>query len=59
MTDSFAARSTVTVGSRDYRIFRLDALERDYGVSRLPYSIKVLLENLLRQEGRRWRRPRT
>jgi aconitate hydratase len=45
--DSFGARSTMTVGSREVTIFRLDAVE---GSERLPYSLKVLLENLLRNE---------
>jgi aconitate hydratase len=49
--DSFGTRSTLRVGSRDYEIFRLGALE-DAGmrVSRLPYSLRILLENLLRHE---------
>jgi aconitate hydratase len=51
MTDTFGARSSLRVGERDYVIVRLDRLESDFGVSRLPYSIKVLLENLLRHEG--------
>ena len=45
--DSFGSRSTLVVGERTYEIFRLDALP---GTERLPYSIKVLLENLLRTE---------
>ena len=45
--DSFGSRSTLVVGKRTYEIFRLDALP---GTERLPYSIKVLLENLLRTE---------
>jgi aconitate hydratase len=47
-TDSFGARSTLEVGGRSYEVFRLDALQRKYDVARLPYSLKVLLENLLR-----------
>jgi aconitate hydratase len=46
--DSFGARSTLGVGGRSYEIFRLDALQPRYDVARLPYSLKVLLENLLR-----------
>ncbi len=42
------AKGTLQVGSERYEIQRLDALEADYKVSRLPYSLKVLLENLLR-----------
>jgi aconitate hydratase len=50
MSNSFDARSTLAVGGKNYEIFRLDALEARYKVSRLPYSLKVLLENLLRHE---------
>jgi aconitate hydratase len=46
--DSFGARASLEVGGRSYEVFRLDALEREYDVARLPYSLKVLLENLLR-----------
>ena len=49
MTDSFGARSTLEVGGKDYEIFRLDAV-KDGHVDRLPYSLKILLENLLRHE---------
>src|SRR5215213_101548 len=48
--DSFGARSSLEVGGREYEIFRLDALQKRYDVARLPYSLKVLLENLLRFE---------
>jgi aconitate hydratase len=48
--DSFGARSTLDVGGRSYEIFRLDSLADRFDVSRLPYSIKVLLENVLRLE---------
>ncbi len=48
--DSFGARSTLEVGGRSYEIHRLDALAERFGVGRLPYSIKVLLENVLRLE---------
>ncbi|GAB3126608.1 aconitate hydratase [Glaciibacter psychrotolerans] len=47
MKNSFGARSTLTVAGEDYEIFRVDALD---GSARLPYSLKVLLENLLRGE---------
>ncbi|MDX6708475.1 MAG: aconitate hydratase, partial [Solirubrobacteraceae bacterium] len=50
-TNSFDARSTLTVGDRTVQIFRLDALQDAYDVARLPFSLKVLLENLLRTEG--------
>lgn len=45
--NSFDARSTLQVGDESYEIFRLDKVE---GSARLPYSLKVLLENLLRTE---------
>ena len=48
MSDSFNARSTLRVGDREFEIFRLDAL--DENVHRLPFSLKILLENLLRNE---------
>src|SRR5258706_375687 len=50
--NSFGAAATLRSGSAGYRIFRLDALEKRgfTGVARLPFSIKVLLENLLRFE---------
>jgi aconitate hydratase len=47
-SDRFGARSTLEVGGQTYEIFRLDALQAKYDVARLPYSLKVLLENLLR-----------
>ena len=46
--DSFGARDTFEVGGESYEIFRLDALQEKYDVARLPYALKVLLENLLR-----------
>ncbi|MBD0737269.1 aconitate hydratase AcnA [Streptomyces sp. CBMA29] len=45
--NSFDARSTLRVGDESYEIFRLDKVA---GAARLPYSLKVLLENLLRTE---------
>ncbi len=48
--DSFGARSTLEVGSRQYEIHRLDSLQSKFDVARLPYSLKVLLENALRLE---------
>jgi aconitate hydratase len=47
-SDSFGARSTLDVGGESHEIFRLDALQEKYDVARLPYALKVLLENLLR-----------
>jgi len=50
--DSFGAQSTLAVDGRSYTIFRIDALERAGigNVARLPYSLKILLENLIRFE---------
>ncbi|VAW80857.1 Aconitate hydratase, partial [hydrothermal vent metagenome] len=48
MSNSFSTRSTLNCNGKDYEIYRLPALEKD--VSTLPYSLKVLLENLLRFE---------
>ncbi|MEV4803416.1 aconitate hydratase AcnA [Nonomuraea sp. NPDC049421] len=45
--NSFGSRDTLRVGDASYEIFRLDAVE---GAARLPYSLKILLENLLRTE---------
>ncbi|WP_065570606.1 aconitate hydratase [Microbacterium oleivorans] len=45
--DSFGAKSTLTVGDTDYEIFRIDTVP---GFEKLPYSLKILLENLLRTE---------
>ncbi len=58
MTDPFGARSTLTVGGRRFAIHRLDALERaGLPIAHLPYSMKILLENLLRRvDGRVVRR---
>ncbi|SFQ97511.1 aconitate hydratase [Lentzea waywayandensis] len=45
--DSFGARGTLNVGDASYEVFRLSAVE---GAERLPFSLKILLENLLRTE---------
>lgn len=50
MNNSFGARDTLDLGDKTYEIYRLDVLEAQYGISRLPYSLKILLENLLRLE---------
>ncbi len=49
--NSFDAKGTLAVGGREYEIFRLAALQPRFDVARLPFSLKVLLENLLRTEG--------
>ena len=46
----FDARDTLEVSGREYEIHRLDALQSKFDVARLPYSMKVLLENALRLE---------
>ena len=49
--NSFGARAQLKVGNRTFEIFKLDVLERrGLSVSRLPYSLRILLENLLRRE---------
>src|SRR6267142_1348173 len=49
--NSFSSRSTLKVGSKEYEIYRLDALDKQ-GISttHLPFSLRILLENLLRTE---------
>ena len=48
--NSFDARAELEVGGRTFEIYRLDALQSKFDVARLPFSLKVLLENLLRNE---------
>ena len=49
--NSFSSRAVLTSGNRSYTIFRLPALAaRGFNLSRLPFSLKILLENLLRRE---------
>jgi len=45
---SSSARSTLAVGGHEYEIFRLDALQPRVDVARLPYTLRILLENVLR-----------
>src|SRR5271170_7354744 len=50
-SNSFGAASTLKVGGSEYKYYALEALEkRGANISRIPYSIKILLENLLRTE---------
>ncbi|HWD64900.1 MAG TPA: aconitate hydratase [Solirubrobacteraceae bacterium] len=49
-TNSFDAKGPLEVSGRSYDIYRLDALQSSYDVARLPFSLKILLENLLRNE---------
>ena len=48
--DSFSTRATIAVGDRTFEVHRLDALSSRFDIARLPYAMKVLLENLLRHE---------
>jgi len=48
--DSFSTRATLEVGDRRLQVHRLDALAGRFDVARLPYAMKILLENLLRHE---------
>ncbi len=50
MSNSFNARTTLRVGDREYEIYSLKALAGRFDLARLPYSLKILLENLLRTE---------
>jgi aconitate hydratase len=51
MADTFGSKSTLRVGERDYTIFRLHAVEKSFPqAARLPFALKILLENLLRTE---------
>jgi aconitate hydratase len=50
-SNSFGAKDSLQVGGTGYEIFRVDALQERFDVARLPFSLKVLLENLLRHEG--------
>src|SRR6201985_1025962 len=49
-TNSFDAKATLSVGDATYDIYRVDALQSKFDVARLPFSLKILLENLLRNE---------
>ncbi len=49
--NSFGARDSLEVDGRRFEIFRLEVLQQRFDVARLPFSLKVLLENLLRTEG--------
>ena len=50
MGDSFSTASTLDVNGQQYQYFSLDKLGKQYDISRLPFSLKILLENLLRHE---------
>jgi aconitate hydratase len=48
--NSFDSKAALEVGGRSYEIYKIDALQSKYDVARLPFSLKILLENLLRNE---------
>ena len=48
--NSYDARAELDVGGTTYTYYSLEALQSKYDVARLPFSLKVLLENLLRNE---------
>ena len=50
MSDSFATRDQLSVNGQNYTIFSLSKLGQQFDISKLPYSMKILLENLLRCE---------
>ena len=50
-SNSYGARATLAVDGTDYTVFKLEALEqRGFSLSKMPYSIKVMIENVLRRE---------
>jgi aconitate hydratase len=49
-SNSFGAKGRLQVGGREFEIYRLDALQARYDIARLPFALKILLENLLRHE---------
>ncbi|MFZ0664239.1 MAG: aconitate hydratase AcnA [Acidimicrobiales bacterium] len=49
-SDSFSSKSTMSIGGRSLKVHRLDALSDRFQVEKLPFCLKVLLENLLRHE---------
>ena len=49
-TNSFDSKATLEVGGRSYEIYKIEALQAKYDIARLPFSLKILLENLLRNE---------
>ncbi|NCF62273.1 MAG: aconitate hydratase, partial [Gammaproteobacteria bacterium] len=50
MGDSFSTASSLAVNGQEYRYYSLEKLARQHDISRLPFSLKILLENLLRHE---------
>ena len=56
LESSHGLSSKLVVGDRSYEIYRLDTLQASYDVARLPYTLRILLENVLRNGERRGRR---
>ena len=55
MANSFSSQSSLKIGNQDYTVYRLAAVQKKYPqVERLPFSLKILLENLLRNEDGQW-----
>ncbi|MBI4423882.1 MAG: aconitate hydratase AcnA, partial [Elusimicrobia bacterium] len=52
--DTFGTRSTLSVNGKNYEIYRLSALEKTFASSRLPFTLKIFLENMLRHEDGRF-----
>ena len=50
MGDTFSTASSLQVNGQDYRYYSLEKLGQQHDISRLPFSLKILLENLLRHE---------
>jgi aconitate hydratase len=50
MGDSFSTSSVLTVNGQDYRFYSLEKLGQQFDIAHLPFSLKILLENLLRHE---------
>ena len=50
MQDSFSVRRTLSVNDKNYNYYSLPVLGENIDISRLPFSLKILLENLLRHE---------
>jgi aconitate hydratase len=50
MGDSFSTASSLAVNGKEYRFYSLEKLARQHDISRLPFSLKILAENLLRHE---------
>ena len=49
--NTFGSRSSLRVGSKQYDFFRISSLDKHgFDTARLPFSLRILLENLLRRE---------